>query len=272
MIASALARKRLAAEPGREPCIACGGSATATSGAECAACRGTGSTQTGASEAPSAGVVQHSSESVEHYTPGLIVNASRLVLGEIDLDPASSSLANETIKAAAFYGPGSEFGEDGLAEPWLGRVFCNPPGGDAEPGMPTRSNAALWWLVLAEAWRTGEVDAAIFVGFTLEILRSTQGLDTLQPLDFPFCVPSSRIAFDTTNRKITKGKRAGELIDPSQPVGARVAQTQPGHANVIVYLPPMQTRTTKAIRENLRTYAEVDAFVDAFTPIGKCRT
>jgi hypothetical protein len=224
------------------------------------------------STAHQAVLVQHSSESVEHYTPIEIVEAARTVLGGIDLDPASCPLANEVVKAAAFYGPGSEFAEDGLGEPWLGRVFLNPPGGDAPAGSPTRSNAALWWGALAEAWRTGEVESAIFVGFTLEILRSTQGLDVPQPLDFPLCVPSSRVDFETPNRTITKGRRAGQLIDPSAVEGARVAQGQPGHANVIVFLPPLYYD----LRDTPRPIDFSDAshragFVDTFAPIGRCR-
>lgn len=246
MITSALERRRLAVQPDRKECIACGGSGTSSKGGECVACKGTGSIPKSNYNKP----VQHSSESVEHYTPIEIVEAARTVLGGIDLDPASCSTANEVVKAAAWYGPGSEFGEDGLAEPWLGRVFLNPPGGvvpEAHRGCGTKSNAALWWAYLAEAWRTGEVDAAIFVGFTLEVLRSTQALDVPQPLDFPLCVPFSRIAFDTLEG------------------GRRVPSSQPTHANVIVFLPTMGKDPKGEGR------AEVRRFVDAFTPIGRCR-
>jgi hypothetical protein len=252
-------------KPDRIECVACGGSGASSAGGACFPCKGEGSTAKGATGAPSAGIVQHASESVEHYTPALIVNAARLVLGEIDLDPASCSLANEEIKAAAFYGPGSEFGEDGLAEPWLGRVFLNPPGGRAPEGMPTRSNAALWWGALAEAWRTGEVESAIFVGFTLEILRSAQALDVPQPLDFPLCVPSSRIAFDRPSLGGgIEGDNAG--LDTRR---IRVPSTQPTHANVIVFLPP----TIEGAKPEPRTVLEdsVRRFVDAFTPIGRCK-
>lgn len=217
-------------------CVACGGSGVSSRGGECRACKGSG------------GVAQHSSESVEHYTPSAIVEAARTTLGEIDLDPASCTLANATVKAAAFYGPGG-IAEDGLAEPWHGRVFCNPPGGlvpDSYKGCGTRSNAALWWATLAEAWRTGEVEAAIFVGFTLEILRSAQALDVLQPIDFPLCVPSSRIAFDT----------------PAGP------SSQPTHANVIVFLPSCDAPSHRALGV---CTCGAGAFVEVFATIGRCR-
>lgn len=159
------------------------------------------------------------------------------------MDPASCALAQKVVDAHAWYGPGSELGEDGLAEPWGGRVFLNPPGGnvpDEYKGMGTKSNAALWWGRLASAWREGEIDQAIFVGFTLEILRSAQALDVPQPLAFAICVPKSRIKFDT-------------VVD-----GERVASTSPTHANVIVYLPPAVGA------EHIR------GFFEAFATLGAC--
>ena len=61
--------------------------------------------------------------SVEYYTPEKYINAARRVLGEIDLDPASSELANETVKAKVFYTKD----DDGLSKDWRGRIWMNPP-------------------------------------------------------------------------------------------------------------------------------------------------
>lgn len=240
MIDSPLDRHKNRQRNGFVECIACGGSGKSSRGKVCVPCKGTGGLRT-----PDAELPQHSSKSNEHYTPIEIVEAARKTLGAIDLDPASNTLANEVVKAAAFYGQGG-LGLDGLAEPWCGRVFLNPPGGrvpEEYRGCGTQSNAALWWATLAEAHRTGEVEAAIFVGFTLEILRSAQGLDVPQPIDFPLCVPSSRIAFDTDQD------------------GERVSSSSPTHANVIVLLPG-NGRGGKSMGE---------IFAEAFAPIGRCR-
>lgn len=59
----------------------------------------------------------------EWYTPGQYVEAARLVMGGIDLDPASSELANATVLATQFF----DMQADGLAQDWRGRVWLNPP-------------------------------------------------------------------------------------------------------------------------------------------------
>ena len=59
----------------------------------------------------------------EWYTPGRYVEAARAVLGSIDLDPASSAIAQKTVEAAIFFTEK----QDGLKQKWSGKVWCNPP-------------------------------------------------------------------------------------------------------------------------------------------------
>lgn len=85
----------------------------------------------------------------EWYTRPEFIEAARAVLGGIDLDPASCALAQKTVKAARHFT--SE--DDGLAHPWTGRVFLNPP----------FSNAKAFGEKLLREYETGNVEAAIMV-------------------------------------------------------------------------------------------------------------
>ena len=62
----------------------------------------------------------------EWYTPAQYLDLAREVLGEIDLDPASSDAAQRAVKAAKYFKYVSEE-DNGLTKPWHGRVWLNPP-------------------------------------------------------------------------------------------------------------------------------------------------
>lgn len=67
--------------------------------------------------------VSYNSGNNEWYTPKYILDAARRTMGSIDLDPASSEIANRTVQAAVFYTKE----DDGLIRPWFGNVWLNPP-------------------------------------------------------------------------------------------------------------------------------------------------
>ena len=67
----------------------------------------------------------YSSETNEWFTPAAYLQSVREFLGEIDLDPASNAIANETVQAKEIY----TANDNGLEMPWNGRVFVNPPYG-----------------------------------------------------------------------------------------------------------------------------------------------
>ena len=67
--------------------------------------------------------VAHNSGENEWYTPAEYIEAARAVCGDFDLDPASSDIAQQTVKAKAYFTKD----DDGLTLDWYGRVWMNPP-------------------------------------------------------------------------------------------------------------------------------------------------
>ena len=67
--------------------------------------------------------VSYNSGNNEWYTPADIIEAARETMGSIDLDPASSEIAQEVVKAKEYYTAET----NGLDKKWHGNVWLNPP-------------------------------------------------------------------------------------------------------------------------------------------------
>jgi hypothetical protein len=91
-----------------------------------------------------------SKDTEEWYTPQPYIDAVRQVLGRIDLDPASSLVANRVVQAERIF----TRDDDGLAHPWSGTVFLNPP---------YNGNAAAWSNYLLQEYQAGRVEATILL-------------------------------------------------------------------------------------------------------------
>lgn len=97
--------------------------------------------------------VTNNSGDNEWFTPGEYIEAARRVMGGIDLDPASNAVANEVVRAGHFYSRS----DNGLVQPWFGRVWMNPPyrkGTENDSVYP-------FALRMADAVSNGEVDQAV---------------------------------------------------------------------------------------------------------------
>lgn len=132
------------------------------------------------------------------YTPPEIIDLVRVVMGEIDLDPASDEIAQQWVQARNYYTPA----RDGLSHPWLGRVWLHPP---------SDGKTAKWTSKLLDEYESKRVTEAIL------LVRPSAGSKWFQKLTrlFPVCFPDGRLKF---------------LDDKGIP------QPQPKHGNAIFYL------------------------------------
>jgi ParB family chromosome partitioning protein len=114
-----------------------------------------------------------------HFTPREVIDMAVAVMGGIDLDPASCAEANETVGATMFY---TEV-EDGLSQPWRGRVFLNPP---YSPTMFPFCEAA------ASKFESGEISEAIVLTHNS---TETRWFRRLVKVSAAICFVNRRIQF-----------------------------------------------------------------------------
>lgn len=124
----------------------------------------------------------------EWYTRPKYIEAARLVMGSIELDPASCAIANEIIKAERYYTKE----QNGLLQEWRARsLWLNPPyGRSAKMQGCHLSTIKLFVDKCLDAYQSGDVLQAI-------ILATTEvNAKWFYPLwDYPLCIPNHRVNF-----------------------------------------------------------------------------
>jgi ParB family chromosome partitioning protein len=128
--------------------------------------------------------VEKNSGENEWYTPVVFLDAARKAMGRIDLDPASSEVAQRTVKAKRYY----TRDDDGLKQEWKGRVWMNPPYAKDLCGQFVGK-------LLAE---TGVTQAIVLVNNATE----TAWAQPLLRRASAVCFPSSRIRFLSPDDKV----------------------------------------------------------------------
>lgn len=132
---------------------------------------------------PAPAYAHHLSGSNEWYTPKAYVEAVRQLMTGITLDPASCELANQTVKASNYYC----IENDGMAHPWAGNVFLNPPYGLDDDG---ESNVALWTAKLVSEFQAKRIAEAVL------LVNATTERKWFQALwQYPICFTDHRINF-----------------------------------------------------------------------------
>jgi ParB family chromosome partitioning protein len=101
-------------------------------------------------------------------------------MGGIDLDPASSAIAQERVQATTFH----TIADDGLTKRWSGRVWLNPP----------YSNGLVDQFVvkLVEHVAAGDVTAAVVL---VNNATETRWFQTSAAVAAAVCFPAGRIKF-----------------------------------------------------------------------------
>lgn len=129
------------------------------------------------------------------YTPCKYIESVKTVLGEIDLDPASSLEANEKIAAKMIYTEEM----NGLSQEWRGSVWLNPPYGGQTSEFVSK---------LVTAYELGTVDEAILL-----INSNTTDTNWFQSLwDYTLCFTNHRINFYSPNNEEAKGSTHGSVF------------------------------------------------------------
>lgn len=117
---------------------------------------------------------------MEWYSPPPYVEAARAWMGSIDLDPASSEIANQIVQAADFY----TAKDDGLQMIWRGKVWLNPP--YSHPLVDQFSEA------IAQKYIAGEIEMGTML---LNNATETDFLQGLLMAACAVCFPDGRIPF-----------------------------------------------------------------------------
>lgn len=140
-------------------------------------------------------LINQTSGKVEYYTPIKIIEAARRTMDGFDLDPASSPVANQTVKASHFF----TAEDDGLQKMWFGKVWLNHPF--------SREGNALWINRLTAHYEGGLIEQACCITFASTSERWFQPL-----MNYAQCYLSPRTNYLLPNGEVFRGVTKGSVV------------------------------------------------------------
>jgi hypothetical protein len=140
-------------------------------------------------------LINQTSGEVEYYTPLEIVNAARRAMGNIDLDPATSLIANARIRAENIFTQET----NGLAHDWWGNVWMNHPFG--------REENPRWIAKLEREFNTLRIDQACCITYACTSEAWFQPL-----LRRPQCYLTPRTNYYLPDGTLKRGVSKGSVV------------------------------------------------------------
>ena len=131
----------------------------------------------------------------EWYTPPEYIEAARAVMGSIDLDPATSDIANKTVQASHYY----TVEMNGLEKPWFGCIWMNPPYSSDKIGA---------FIDKLVAERPNYDSAIVLVNNATETAWFTKMIGIASAV----CFPHGRIKFIDTQGKSSGAPLQGQAV------------------------------------------------------------
>lgn len=139
--------------------------------------------------------INQDSGDTEYYTPQVIIERARRLMGGIYLDPASSAEANKRVRAKKFFTKEN----NGLTRKWEGRVWMNHPF--------SRQGNKEWIRKLVEEYEAGNIEQACCITFA-----ATSEAWFAPLMQYPQCYLRPRTNYHKPDGTLKVGVTKGSVV------------------------------------------------------------